>query len=98
VCTSLTVNNATGDSANAKLDLSGRHDYRSALRGTLTHNGVTVPAFPTKTFPNGFGIFSFNNRAVSGLSGSPNGAWTLCIIDTDAFGDSGILNTWRVHD
>jgi len=26
------------------------------------------------------------------------GIWTLCIVDTDAFGDTGVLNTWAVHD
>ena len=97
-CTSLTVTTTGGDSAVAKLDISGRHDFRSILRGTLAHNGVTVAAFPTGTFPTGSGTFSFTNRAVPGLSGDSSGTWTLCIVDTDAFGDTGTLNTWAVHD
>jgi subtilisin-like proprotein convertase family protein len=97
VCSTLTVDQS-GDAANAKLDINGRHDYRSKLRGTLAHNGVTVTAFPVKTFPNGFGTFKFTNRPISGLSGSATGTWTLCVIDTDAFGDTGILKTWTVHD
>jgi subtilisin-like proprotein convertase family protein len=97
VCTSLTVSGA-GDAAQVKLDISGRHDFRSILRGTLAHNGVTVDAFPTGTFPTGAGAFSFTNRAVAGISGSATGTWTLCIIDTDAFGDTGVLNTWSVHN
>jgi subtilisin-like proprotein convertase family protein len=96
-CTSLTVT-AAGDSTVAKLDIAGRHDFRSILRGTLAHNGVTVAAFPTGTFPTGSGTFSFTNRSVAGLSGSATGTWTLCIVDTDAFGDTGVLNTWGVHD
>ncbi|HEV7558504.1 MAG TPA: proprotein convertase P-domain-containing protein [Kofleriaceae bacterium] len=96
-CTSLTVTD-TGDASLAQLDISGRHDYRSILRGTLAHNGVTVAAFPLKTFPTGSGTFSFTNRAEPGLSGSATGTWTLCIVDTDAFGDTGVLNTWSVHD
>jgi len=97
-CTSLTVATGGGDSAVAKLDISGRHDFRSILRGTLAHNGTTVAAFPTATFPTGSGTFSFTNRAVPGLSGDSSGTWTLCIVDTDAFGDTGTLNTWAVHD
>jgi subtilisin-like proprotein convertase family protein len=97
-CTSLTVATAGGDSSVAKLDISGRHDFCSILRGTLAHNGVTVAAFPTGTFPSGACNFSFTNRAVPGLSGDSSGTWTLCIVDTDAFGDTGTLNTWAVHD
>jgi subtilisin-like proprotein convertase family protein len=97
-CTSLTVATTGGDSAVAKLDISGRHDFRSILRGTLAHNGTTVAAFPTGTFPTGSGTFSFTGRAVPGLTGDAAGTWTLCIIDTDAFGDTGTLNTWSVHD
>ena len=82
----------------AKLDISGSHDFRSILRGTLAHNGTTVAAFPTGTFPTGSGTFSFTNRAVPGLSGDSSGTWQLCIVDTDAFGDTGVLNSWAVHD
>jgi len=97
VCTNLTVT-GTGNASDVKLNIAGRHDYRSILRGTLAHNGTTVTAFPTGTFPNGPGNFSFTNRAVPGLSGSAAGTWSLCIIDTDAFGDTGVLNTWSVHN
>jgi subtilisin-like proprotein convertase family protein len=97
-CTSLSVATSGGDSSLVKLDISGVHDFRSILRGTLAHNGVTVAAFPTGTFPTGAGTFSFVNRAVPGLSGDSVGTWTLCIVDTDAFGDTGTLNTWAVHD
>ncbi|TMQ27939.1 MAG: hypothetical protein E6J90_01420 [Deltaproteobacteria bacterium] len=97
-CTSLTVATTGGSASVAKLDISGRHDFCSILRGTLAHNGVTVAAFPTGTFPSGACNFSFTNRAVPGLSGDSSGTWTLCIVDTDAFGDTGTLNTWAVHD
>jgi subtilisin-like proprotein convertase family protein len=97
-CTNLTVTTTGGDSSVAKLDISGRHDFRSILRGTLAHNGTTVTAFPTGTFPTGSGSFSFTNRAVPGITGDSSGTWTLCIVDTDAFGDTGVLNSWAVHD
>ena len=97
-CTSLTVATTGGDSSVAKLDLAGRHDFCSILRGTLAHNGVTVAAFPTGTFPSGACNFSFANRAEAGFTGDASGTWTLCIVDTDAFGDTGVLNTWGVHD
>jgi len=96
-CNTLTVT-STGDAAVAKLDISGRHDFRSILRGTLAHNGTTVAAFPTATFPTGSGTFSFANRAIAGLSGDASGTWTFCIVDTDAFGDTGTLTSWSVHD
>ena len=98
-CTSLTVPSTPGsDSSLAKLDISGRHDFCSILRGTLAHNGTTVAAFPTGTFPAGACNFSFTSRAVPGLSGDASGTWTFCIVDTDAFGDTGTLNTWSVHN
>jgi len=99
-CNTLNVDTSGGDSSVAKLDIAGRHDFCSILRGTLSHNGVTVTAFPTRTFPTGPCNFSFTNRAVGnlGLSGDSAGPWTLCIVDTDAFGDTGTLNTWSVHD
>lgn len=96
-CTSLTVS-GSGSAADVKLDLSGTHDYRSILRATLAHNGTTVQAFGTNTFANGAGSFSLSDRAVSGFSGDPAGTWTLCIIDTDAYGDSGVLSSWSVHN
>ena len=96
-CTSISVAD-TGDAVLAKLDISGSHDFRSVLRGTLAHNGITKDAFPTGTFPSSSGIFSFSNRSVAGFTGSATGTWTLCIVDTDAFGDTGVLNTWSIHD
>src|SRR5207344_1551461 len=62
-CTSLDVT-GPGDASLVKLDISGNHDFRSILRGTLAHNGVTVDSFPTGTFPAGAGAFSFTNRTV----------------------------------
>jgi vibriolysin len=96
-CHTLTVT-GDGNAADVKLDISGRHDWRSILRGTLAHNGVTVAAFPVGTFPSQAGTFSFADRAVSGLSGAAAGDWTLCIVDTDGYGDTGTLDTWSVHD
>jgi Zn-dependent metalloprotease/subtilisin-like proprotein convertase family protein len=98
VCTSLNVATAGGDSSVAKLDIAGRHDFCSILSGTLAHNGATVTAFPTGTFAAGVCNFSFTSRAVPGLSGDSAGTWTLCIRDTDAFGDTGTLNSWSVHN
>jgi Zn-dependent metalloprotease len=88
----------TGNASDVKLDIAGTHAYRSILRGTLAHNGTTVAAFPTGTFGNGAGSFSFTGRAVAGLGGSASGDWTLCIVDTDAFGDTGTLTSWSVHN
>jgi subtilisin-like proprotein convertase family protein len=96
-CTNLTVSTG-GSSSGAKLDIFGRHDFRSTLGGTLAHNGATVAAFPTGTFPSGGGTFSFTNRSAPGLSGDASGTWTLCIIDTDGLGDTGVLTAWSVHD
>ncbi|HET7506359.1 MAG TPA: proprotein convertase P-domain-containing protein [Kofleriaceae bacterium] len=98
-CTTLTMpSTPSSNSSVAKLDISGRHDFCSILRGTLAHNDTTVAAFPTGTFPSGACNFSFTSRAVPGLSGDASGTWTLCIVDTDAFGDTGVLNSWAVHD
>jgi subtilisin family serine protease/subtilisin-like proprotein convertase family protein len=98
VCSTLSVTATGGQSSAAKLNLSGTHAYRSILRGTLAHNGVTVAAFPTGTFPTGSGTFAFTDRAIAGLSGDAAGAWTLCIVDTDAFADTGVLSSWSVHN
>jgi subtilisin-like proprotein convertase family protein len=98
VCTSVNVPTTGGDSSLAKLAISGHHDFCAVLRGTLTHNGVTVQAFPTDTFPADVCDFSLASLGVPGLSGSSSGTWTLCITDTDAFGDTGVLNTWAVHN
>jgi subtilisin-like proprotein convertase family protein len=98
-CTSLTVPSTPGsDSSQVKLDIAGRHDFCSILRGTLAHNGTTVAAFPINTFPQGPCNFSFTGRGVPGLTGNASGTWTFCIIDIDAFGDTGVLNTWAVHN
>jgi len=96
-CTTLNVS-GDGNAADVKLNVSGTHDWRAVLRGTLSHGGVTVEAFPTNTFPTGAGTFSFTNRAVSGFSGAATGSWQLCIVDTDAYGDTGTLATWSVHN
>jgi hypothetical protein len=96
-CTSLTMT-PRSDSALAKLDVSGTHTWRASLSGTISHNGVTVAAFPVGTFPTGSGNFSFTARPVSGLSGDTQGTWTLCLRDNDAFGDSGVLSFWSVHN
>jgi Zn-dependent metalloprotease/subtilisin-like proprotein convertase family protein len=98
VCSSLSVATTGGDSSQAKLDIAGRHDFCSVLSGTLAHNGTTVTAFPTNTFANGACNFTFSNRAVAGLSGDSAGTWTFCVRDNDAFGDTGTLNTWSVHN
>ncbi|MEO8702995.1 MAG: M4 family metallopeptidase [Kofleriaceae bacterium] len=97
-CNTLAITGATGDASTAHLDIAGIHDFRSVLRGTLAHNGVTVDAFPTSTFASGAGTFDFGNRPIPGLAGDVNGDWTLCIIDTDAFNDTGTLQSWSVHD
>ncbi|MEZ4361765.1 MAG: M4 family metallopeptidase [Kofleriaceae bacterium] len=96
-CTSLTVESA-GDASAARLDLSGMHSWRSTLRGTLAHNGTTIDAFPINTFPANSGTFELTGHRVSGLPGSASGVWTLCVVDTDAFNDSGVLATWSVHN
>lgn len=97
VCNTLTVS-GTGNAADVLLDLAGTHDWRSILRGTLEHNGVVAQAFPLLTFGRGPGVFSFDDRPVSGFSGSAAGVWTLCIIDTDGYNDTGVLDTWTVHN
>ncbi|WP_205520399.1 thrombospondin type 3 repeat-containing protein [Pyxidicoccus caerfyrddinensis] len=97
-CTSLSVTSTTGAASVAKLNISGTHAYRSVLRGTLAHNGTTVEAFPINTFAGGSGTFSFTNRPIAMPAGAAAGTWTLCIYDTDAFGDTGVLNTWSIHN
>ena len=97
VCSTVTVS-GKGDSSAAKLDISGTHDWRSVLRGTLEHNGTVVEAFPTGTFPSQAGGFEFADRAVAGIEGNAEGDWTLCVIDTDGFGDTGVLAHWAVHE
>ena len=99
VCTSLTVATTGGDSTQAKLDISGRHDFCRVLSGTLAHGATTVTAFPQGTFnTSGPCNFSFTARAIAGFSGDPSGTWTFCLRDNDAFGDTGTLNTWGVHN
>lgn len=98
VCSSLTVSTTGGDSSLAKLSIAGRHDFCSVLSGTLAHGGVTATAFPTGTFANGACNFTLTNRAVAGFSGDASGTWTFCLRDTDAFGDTGTLTSWSVHN
>lgn len=95
-CTSLSVA-GPGDASAAKLDITGSHDFRARLSGTLSHNGASQVAFPEGSFPTGAGPLSLANRAVAGFGGSATGTWTLCIKDPDAFGDTGTLATWSVH-
>jgi subtilisin-like proprotein convertase family protein len=97
VCDTVTVTGA-GNAADVQLDLDGVHDWRSILRATLEHNGTTVEAFGTGTFPRRGGSFNLTDHAVSGFSGSATGTWTLCLIDTDGYGDTGTLASWSVHD
>ena len=97
MCSELTVATA-GDASAAKVDLFGRHDWRRVLRATLSHNGVEREVFGTREFRRGGGAFELTSRAVSGFSGSAEGKWTLCVTDTDAFGDSGVLERWSVHE
>ena len=97
VCRSLDVE-AAGDAADVRLDLSGTHTWRSILRATLSHDGVTREAFAVGTFDDGAGSFSLSDVPVDGFDGSASGTWTLCIEDTDDYGDSGTLDYWRVHD
>lgn len=97
VCSSLSVS-GSGEAAGVKLSLSGVHDYRSVLRATLSHGGVTAEAFPVGTFSNGAGSFSLSAAAISGFSGSASGTWTLCVVDTDAYGDTGTLAGWSVRN
>ena len=97
VCSSVTVS-GTGNASAVKLDVGGTHSYRSALRATLAHGGVTKEAFPAATFATGPGTFSTTSRAVGGFTGSASGTWTLCVIDTDAHGDTGSLASWGVHE
>jgi subtilisin-like proprotein convertase family protein len=98
VCRTINVTTSSGNAADAKLDISGIHDFRSILKGTLAHGGKTVDAFPVGTFPTGQGSFSLTSRAVAGFTGSASGAWTFCLVDTDAFGDTGTLQSWSVHN
>lgn len=96
ICSSVEVSTA-GDAADVVLDLAGYHTYRSSLRATLAHNGVTSLVFPTATFPATDGVVSFVNRAVTGFRGSAAGTWTLCVVDSDSHGDTGVLTRWAVH-
>jgi len=64
----------------------------------VANRGPDLLFVPTATFPTGSGTFSFTNRSMTGLTGDASGTWTLCVVDTDAFGDTGTLNTWSVHD
>jgi hypothetical protein len=97
VCTTVTVT-GDGNAADAKVDMAGQHAWRSILRATLEHNGQSATVFEIGTLPDDVGAFSLVSQPVAGFSGSATGDWTLCITDTDAFGDTGNLQTWSVHD
>ena len=97
ICADVSVA-ATGNASDVKLSLSGTHTYRSVLKATLAHGGVTATAFATKSFPSSSGTFTVSNKAIAGFTGSATGPWTLCVTDTDAFGDSGALNSFSVHN
>ena len=89
---------ATGDAAAVHIDLAGQHAWRSILRATLEHSGVTQTVFGTGTFPSNSGSFSLSNQPIAGFSGDAAGTWTFCVTDTDAFNDTGTLQTWSVHN
>lgn len=97
VCANVTVT-GSGNASDVKLDLTGTHTYRSVLKATLAHNGVTATAFATRTFASSSGTFSLASKAIAGFTGSAAGTWTLCVTDTDAYGDSGTLKSFSVHD
>ena len=71
--------------------------YSILASTNLTVAPATWSIWATNVFDSS-GNFSFTNRTVAGFSGDASGQWTLCIIDTDAFGDTGVLNTWSVHN
>jgi Zn-dependent metalloprotease/subtilisin-like proprotein convertase family protein len=96
-CTTVTVT-ADGDAADVQVDLVGQHAWRSILRATLEHGGIVATVFSTGTFPSQSGEFRLEDHAVAGFAGSAAGEWTLCIEDTDAFGDTGVLQSWAVHN
>lgn len=97
---------APGSAANVKLELVAQHDFGAGLKATLTHervvNGMvekkTVDAFPTATFSPGRGVWRLRARAIAGFEGAAAGKWTLCLSDSDGFGDTGVLRSWSVHD
>lgn len=97
VCDSVTVTGA-GDAASVRLELDGQHTWRAALAATLSHNGVTVRLFDAGTFERGAGDFRVQGARIPGFSGPGTGEWTLCLTDTDGFGDSGRLRRWRVFE
>lgn len=97
VCDTINVS-SNGNAADVRMDLDGVHGWRSILRGTLEHGGTTVEVFGTGTFPRQGGTFGFNDQPISGFSGSAAGTWRFCLFDTDAFGDTGTLRSWGVHD
>lgn len=95
VCDVVSVSQS-GNAADVRLDLAGQHSYGASLRGTLQHNGQMIDAFPAGTFA--AGAFTLSAQPVAGFTGSATGEWILCVIDVDAFGDTGTLDTWSVHD
>jgi hypothetical protein len=97
VCDSINVSQS-GLAADVTLDLAGTHSYGAALRGTLEHNGQLIDAFPAGTFAAASGAYTLAAQPVAGFTGSATGEWILCVIDSDAFGDTGTFDTWSVHD
>ncbi len=97
---------APGSAAHVKLELTAQHDFGAGLKATLSHervvNGMTeqktVDALPTGTFSPGRGVWRLGARSVRGFEGAAAGKWTLCLIDSDGFGDTGALRSWSVHD
>ncbi|MEQ1875102.1 MAG: kelch repeat-containing protein [Bdellovibrionia bacterium] len=95
-CSSVTVTQE-GNSSGAKIDFAGTHTYRPSLQANITHNGVAAVVFPKSSFPSGSGSFTATGKVLTGLSGSATGVWTFCILDTDGYGDTGLLQSWRVY-
>ena len=62
---------------------------RTTSLATPRQGGCRVVSLPlVRMFPRQGGSFSLTDHAVSGFSGSASGTWTLCLIDTDAFGQA----------
>lgn len=97
VCDTLQVSQ-DGDAADARLSLNGEHTWRAALRATLRHNNQTLEVFGAGRLPREAGSFSVDAQAIRGFQGAARGPWTLCITDTDAFDDVGVLRSWSVGE
>jgi subtilisin-like proprotein convertase family protein len=98
LCQSVVVKAGADVEASAvTLELVARHDFGAALKASLAHNGVSVPAFPTGTFAAGRGVWRLGPRRIPGFTGAAAGTWTLCLEDADGFGDTGDLRSWAVR-